>query len=217
MWEFIILPGLRFWGSCKLAKRFENRSRVTLIFIIALHVETKLRLIGTNDHQLVVANGAVCELLFLDVVLLHRLADGRRVAKDHPRVDAMGEVDTLNSHIGLLLADLAEQQSKWPGLGEIIEVLAPCQHRLFDLGGELAMPDYQALQEADVGQPASQEDGAFHHFGQRGPRRPLSHGCGEGGATLMSLTLFDTTGIGALDDAGPTAMASASLKAAAVW
>ena len=73
MWEFIILPGLRFWGSCKLAKRFENRSRVTLIFIIALHVETKLRLIGTNDHQLVVANGAVCELLFLDVVLLHKL------------------------------------------------------------------------------------------------------------------------------------------------
>ena len=36
------------------------------------------------------------------------LADGRRVTKDHPRVDAMGEVDTLNSHIGLLLADMAE-------------------------------------------------------------------------------------------------------------
>ncbi len=78
------------------------------------------------------------------------LADGRRVAKDHPRVDAMGEVDTLNSHIGLLLADLAEQQAQWPGLGEIIEVLAPCQHRLFDLGGELAMPVYQALQAAEI-------------------------------------------------------------------
>lgn len=78
------------------------------------------------------------------------LADGRRVTKDHPRVDAMGEVDTLNSQLGLLLADLAEQQSKWPGLGEIIEVLAPCQHRLFDLGGELAMPAYQALQAAEI-------------------------------------------------------------------
>ena len=78
------------------------------------------------------------------------LADGRRVTKDHPRVDAMGEVDTLNSQLGLLLADLAEQQSKWPGLGEIIEVLAPCQHRLFDLGGELAMPVYQALQAAEI-------------------------------------------------------------------
>ena len=78
------------------------------------------------------------------------LADGRRVTKDHPRVDAMGEVDTLNSQLGLLLADLAEQQAQWPGLGEIIEVLAPCQHRLFDLGGELAMPVYQALQAAEI-------------------------------------------------------------------
>ena len=78
------------------------------------------------------------------------LADGRRVGKDHPRVEAMGELDTLNSQIGLLLAELAEQQAAWPGLTEIIDVLAPCQHRLFDLGGELAMPDYQALQEAEV-------------------------------------------------------------------
>ena len=78
------------------------------------------------------------------------LADGRRVTKDHPRVDAMGEVDTLNSQLGLLLADLAEQKAQWPGLGEIIEVLAPCQHRLFDLGGELAMPVYQALQAAEI-------------------------------------------------------------------
>lgn len=78
------------------------------------------------------------------------LADGRRVTKDHPRVDAMGEVDTLNSHIGLLLAELAEQQAQCPGLGEISEVLAPCQHRLFDLGGELAMPEYQALHSAEI-------------------------------------------------------------------
>ncbi|WP_172144196.1 MULTISPECIES: cob(I)yrinic acid a,c-diamide adenosyltransferase [Pseudomonas] len=78
------------------------------------------------------------------------LADGRRVAKNHPRVEAMGEVDTLNSQLGLLLAELAEQAALWPGLSEFIEVLAPCQHRLFDLGGELAMPAYQALQQAEV-------------------------------------------------------------------
>lgn len=78
------------------------------------------------------------------------LADGRRVSKDHPRVDAIGEVDTLNSQLGLLLADLAEQQAICPGLSELIEVLAPCQHRLFDLGGELAMPDYQALQAPEI-------------------------------------------------------------------
>lgn len=78
------------------------------------------------------------------------LADGRRVAKDHPRVEAMGELDTLNSQLGLLLAELAEQEGMWPGLSELSAVLAPCQHRLFDLGGELAMPDYQALQEGEV-------------------------------------------------------------------
>ncbi|MDA7085285.1 cob(I)yrinic acid a,c-diamide adenosyltransferase [Pseudomonas sp. SA3-5] len=78
------------------------------------------------------------------------LADGRRVAKDHPRVEAMGEVDTLNSQLGLLLADLVEYQARWPGLSEISAVLAPCQHRLFDLGGELAMPEYQALQQPEV-------------------------------------------------------------------
>ncbi len=78
------------------------------------------------------------------------LADGRRVPKDHPRVEAMGEIDTLNSQLGLLLAELAEAQARWPGLAELIEVLSPCQHRLFDLGGELAMPDYQALTPTEV-------------------------------------------------------------------
>jgi len=73
------------------------------------------------------------------------LGDGRRVPKDHPRIEAIGEVDSLNSQLGLLLAGLAEH-----GLDELIEVLAPCQHRLFDLGGELAMPAYQALNQVEV-------------------------------------------------------------------
>ncbi|AAY94008.1 cob(I)yrinic acid a,c-diamide adenosyltransferase [Pseudomonas protegens] len=78
------------------------------------------------------------------------LGDGRRVPKDHPRVEAIGEVDTLNSQLGLLLAGLGEQSGACPRLEEVITVLAPCQHRLFDLGGELAMPVYQALNEAEV-------------------------------------------------------------------
>ncbi|MGC7838357.1 cob(I)yrinic acid a,c-diamide adenosyltransferase [Pseudomonas wayambapalatensis] len=73
------------------------------------------------------------------------LGDGRRVPKDHPRIEAIGEVDMLNSQLGVLLAGLAEH-----GLDELSEVLAPCQHRLFDLGGELAMPSYQALDQAEV-------------------------------------------------------------------
>ncbi|SDZ20098.1 cob(I)yrinic acid a,c-diamide adenosyltransferase [Pseudomonas sp. NFIX28] len=78
------------------------------------------------------------------------LGDGRRVPKDHPRVEAIGEVDTLNSQLGLLLAGLAEQRLEHSGLQELIDVLAPCQHRLFDLGGELAMPAYKALDIAEI-------------------------------------------------------------------
>ena len=78
------------------------------------------------------------------------LGDGRRVPKDHPRIEAIGEVDTLNSQVGLLLAGLIEHSEQTPGLIELIEVLEPCQHRLFDLGGELAMPEYQALNTAEI-------------------------------------------------------------------
>ena len=78
------------------------------------------------------------------------LGDGRRVPKDHPRIEAIGEVDTLNSQVGLLLAGLIEHSASQPGLNELIEVREPCQHRLFDLGGELAMPEYQALNAAEI-------------------------------------------------------------------
>ncbi|WKC35305.1 cob(I)yrinic acid a,c-diamide adenosyltransferase [Ectopseudomonas chengduensis] len=78
------------------------------------------------------------------------LADGRRVGKDHPRIEAIGELDTLNSQLGLLLAELDDAATTWPALKEISDVLSPCQHRLFDLGGELAIPEYQALQQVEV-------------------------------------------------------------------
>ncbi len=78
------------------------------------------------------------------------LGDGRRVSKDHPRVEAIGEVDTLNSQLGLLLAGLIDEAQRVQALNEVIEVLAPCQHRLFDLGGELAMPSYKALNSTEV-------------------------------------------------------------------
>lgn len=78
------------------------------------------------------------------------LGDGRRVPKDHPRVEAIGEVDTLNSQVGLLLAGLNDLTASTPSIQQVIDVLAPCQHRLFDLGGELAMPEYQALNITEI-------------------------------------------------------------------
>jgi len=59
------------------------------------------------------------------------LASGTRLPKDHPRIEALGCIDELNSLIGLTLA-----QNAW----EIAQILAPVQHQLFELGAELAQP-----------------------------------------------------------------------------
>jgi len=70
------------------------------------------------------------------------LGDGSRVAKDDPRVEAMGAVDELNCAIGVLLAHelpVAVQLS-----------LTGIQHRLFDLGGELCIPDTSCITDEHV-------------------------------------------------------------------
>ncbi len=108
------------------------------------------------------------------------LGDGRRVPKDHPRIEAIGEVDTLNSQLGVLLAGLAEVSLACPGLEEIIEVLAPCQHRLFDLGGELAMPVYQALNSEQIEQLESAIDRWNEELG------PLENFILPGGSLLIA-------------------------------
>lgn len=108
------------------------------------------------------------------------LGDGRRVAKDHPRVEAIGEVDSLNSQLGLLLAGLGDEASRYPALREVIEVLAPCQHRLFDLGGELAMPAYQALTAAEVERLEAAIDLWNEELG------PLENFILPGGSTLVA-------------------------------
>ncbi|SDS75610.1 ATP:cob(I)alamin adenosyltransferase [Halopseudomonas xinjiangensis] len=74
------------------------------------------------------------------------LADGRRLGKDHPRVEAMGSVDELNSQIGMMLAILQQH----PELEPLCHTLGPVQHRLFDLGGELAVPGQQIIDATDV-------------------------------------------------------------------
>ena len=108
------------------------------------------------------------------------LGDGRRVPKDHPRIEAIGEVDTLNSQVGVLLAGLAAQTGQFPDLNEVIEVLAPCQHRLFDLGGELAMPVYQALNAAEIERLEAAIDLWNEELG------PLENFILPGGSTLIA-------------------------------
>ena len=65
------------------------------------------------------------------------LGDNRRVSKNSLRVHAMGEVDELNSHIGVLLC---EEMS-----ASLRELLVEVQHQLFNLGGELSIPGFELL------------------------------------------------------------------------
>ena len=60
------------------------------------------------------------------------LGDGSRVRKDSLRVAALGEIDELNSAIGLLLAEPVSAKSR--------ESLQGVQHDLFDLGGDVSIP-----------------------------------------------------------------------------
>ncbi len=66
------------------------------------------------------------------------LGNNQRVGKNSVRVHAMGDVDELNSHIGLLLCENLSQP--------VHDLLVDIQHQLFQLGGELSMPGYALLQ-----------------------------------------------------------------------
>lgn len=70
------------------------------------------------------------------------LGDGSRVAKDSLRIDVIGEVDELNSTVGVLLAEDLPQ--------EIRDALLGVQNDLFDLGGEVCIPGYAAISEAHI-------------------------------------------------------------------
>ncbi len=70
------------------------------------------------------------------------LGDGARVPKDHPRVEAYGTVDELNSALGVVLTA--------PLPADVRETLISIQHQLFDLGGELCIPGRETITEEHV-------------------------------------------------------------------
>jgi cob(I)alamin adenosyltransferase len=71
------------------------------------------------------------------------LGDGSRVRKDSARVAALGEIDELNSAIGVLAAE--------PLPGRIREILEGIQHDLFDLGGDVSIPGRSTVTDGQVG------------------------------------------------------------------
>jgi len=70
------------------------------------------------------------------------LGDNKRVSKNSLRVHAMGDVDELNSNIGVLLCE------EMPA--DVRGVLVEIQHQLFNLGGELSIPGYELLKPEAV-------------------------------------------------------------------
>jgi cob(I)alamin adenosyltransferase len=70
------------------------------------------------------------------------LGDNTRVPKHSLRVHAMGDVDELNSHIGVLLCEELPT--------EVRSLLVDVQHQLFNLGGELSIPGYELLKPEAV-------------------------------------------------------------------
>ena len=86
------------------------------------------------------------------------LGDGSRVRKNHLRIMAMGDVDELNSQLGVLLAE--------PLPDDVRELLVVVQHELFNLGGELSIPGYTLLKEAAV----QRLDQALAHYNAGLPR-----------------------------------------------
>ena len=86
------------------------------------------------------------------------LGDNTRVSKASARPMAMGDVDELNSHIGLLLCE------DMPA--EVRELLIDIQHQLFNLGGELSIPGFELLKDEAL----AQLDAALEHHNATLPR-----------------------------------------------
>ena len=84
------------------------------------------------------------------------LGDGVRILKSSDRIDAIGTIDELNCAIGLILTE---------ALPETIDTfLTTVQHELFDLGSELSVPGYTALDEISVVRIENQLDEINQHL-----------------------------------------------------
>ncbi|EJI0256931.1 ATP:cob(I)alamin adenosyltransferase, partial [Listeria monocytogenes] len=70
------------------------------------------------------------------------LGDGRRIGKDDARIAAIGDVDELNSNLGVLLAETLPD--------DVRTALVTIQHDLFDLGGELCIPGHAVLDDTHL-------------------------------------------------------------------
>ncbi len=78
------------------------------------------------------------------------LADGSRISKGHPRIQVLGELDELNSALGVLRARELDK--------DLDTTLGLIQQLLFDIGGELAVPGRQVIDDHDLVEVESRAD-----------------------------------------------------------
>ncbi|MBL8523083.1 MAG: cob(I)yrinic acid a,c-diamide adenosyltransferase [Betaproteobacteria bacterium] len=70
------------------------------------------------------------------------LGDGSRIDKSAPRVQVLGDIDELNSAIGLVVTEPLSDSAR--------DTLMRIQNDLFDLGGEICIPGHIAIGESHV-------------------------------------------------------------------
>jgi|ERR1700710_895167 cob(I)alamin adenosyltransferase len=101
------------------------------------------------------------------------LGDGSRVRKDGARIAAIGDVDELNSHLGVLLCE--------PLPEDVRTALVAIQHDLFDLGGELSIPCHSMMSDTHL----ERLDGWIAHYNATLP--PLAEFILPGGSRAAAL------------------------------
>lgn len=101
------------------------------------------------------------------------LGDGSRIAKTSSRIQALGEVDELNSWLGILRAEELPEEAQ--------QILAQIQNDLFDLGGELCIPGYTLLKDEHIARLES----ALAQF--NAPLTPLKEFILPGGSRAAAL------------------------------
>lgn len=94
------------------------------------------------------------------------LGDGNRVAKTHPRIEAIGAVDELNSALGVLIEELKEENGavESTDLATTLGFIQNCQHRIFDLGGELSIPGFALITQDHVKAVETELDALNQHL-----------------------------------------------------
>jgi cob(I)alamin adenosyltransferase len=104
------------------------------------------------------------------------LGDGSRTDKDSARIAAMGDIDELNSLLGLLLCEDLPDEAR--------ALLTDIQHDLFDLGGELCVPGGAFLKP---GQPERLEVAIDRYNGELSPLKEFILPGGARAAALAHL------------------------------